>query len=190
MICQILWEDLGKVCCPVWQISNKSTVTTCEDFIQKCQTNPCFLNYIVTGDKAWMFQHNPECHSMVWGTSSPFAKDEDQKDVDRFYKTRCDPHKIYAWRKNSESYVQVLERLLKQFLQMRPVLKGSWFLFTMPFPLCHSSYMLLAELQRDGDQLPTLLSWPHDSQRFFFFFLFPRLKSALRRRRFQDIKEM
>jgi hypothetical protein len=43
-----------------------------------------------------MFQHNPEYCSMVWGTSSSLAKAENQKDVDHFYTTWCDPQKICA----------------------------------------------------------------------------------------------
>jgi hypothetical protein len=40
---------------------------------------------------------------------------------------------------NRKFCCQVLERLLKQFLQMRPVLKGSWFLLHSAFPFCHRS---------------------------------------------------
>jgi hypothetical protein len=90
---------------------------------------------------------------------------------------------------NSVLYVEVTRRLLKRISRARPQLRaeGSWFLLHDSVP-SHSSLVVKTFLARHYVVEISPPSYSHDLAPGDFF-LFPKVKTALKGKRFQDIEK-
>ena len=147
-----------------------------------------------------MFQYNPEtrCQSTEWETKSLRPKVFClQKSMIKimliflFHKQGVIHKKLVPDGKivNSEFYIQMLERLLKGISRVRPQFwkKGSWSLMYNS-ALGHSTITLNCSLGNCSTVREA--THPVHLTSYQTIFLFPYVKTALKDRRFQDVKDI
>jgi hypothetical protein len=148
---QILYKNLGKkkncvkfVPHSLTKEQKEHSVVSYEDFIPTWQTNPNFLNCIITGDQSGVSElswNKTSKHAVKHSGKQVFQSPKicacnvkDENENPRFFffsQPGCDPQRISAWRKNSEQWTirTDKEKEVKQSLKVRPqFLLSSFFL--------------------------------------------------------------
>ena len=161
-----------------------------------------FVQSIVTGDETWCFAYDPHTkrQSMEWrGPSSPksrkfrFEKSKVKTMLITFFDAQGIIHKEFVpegQTVNGEFYRHVMKRLLARIRRVRPHLaaSGKWFLLhdnARP----HTAICVRRFLAQQ--QVTELLHPPYSPDLApADFFLFPRLKLALKGNRFSSISDI
>lgn len=205
----IVHEELGKrkICSRFvpHMLTDEQKARRCEtsgDFIDTCDRDPTFLGSIVTGDESWCYQYDPATkrQSMEWRSpSSPrptkcrAEKSKVKTMLIAFFDKDGMIHKEFVpagQTVNATFYLEVLKRLLLRIRRVRPqkYQTGKWMLLHDNAP-SHTSIMVQQYLTQHG---VTVLQHPPYSPDLApaDYFLFPRLKQALKGSRFADIDEI
>ncbi|XP_011859721.1 PREDICTED: histone-lysine N-methyltransferase SETMAR-like [Vollenhovia emeryi] len=121
--------------------------------IRSCvQENPNFLDNVITGDETWCFEYDPETkrQSAEWHTNkSPrpkkarMSKSKHKSMLICFFDRRGVVHREFVppgQTVNASFYVDVLDRLRKRVLRVRPDMADSWKLHHDNAP-CHTALL-------------------------------------------------
>ncbi len=205
----IVREDLGKrkICSRfvphrLTAEQKEKRMECANDFISMCRGNRSFLTTIVTGDETWCYQYDPETkrQSMAWcSPSSPrpsksrLQKSKVKTMLIAFFDSHGVIHKEFVppgQTVNAAFYEQVLKRLLQRIRRVRPELHrtGSWVLLHDNAP-AHAAIRVRQFL---AQRSVTVIDHPPYSPDLApaDFFLFPRLKIALKGTRFEDLDDI
>lgn len=166
----IVTEDLQmrKVCAKLvpkvlTEDQKELRVSRCQELLDLIQNEPDFLNSVVTGDKSWMFEYNPETkrQSSEWHTTSSPRPKKARMSKSRiktmlivFFDARGIVHFEFVPQGqtvNSAFYLEVLKRLKRRVARVRTSKTRSSSTMTMPPTTRPSS-------------LPT--SWPGETSRW------------------------
>jgi len=205
----ILIEDLGKrkICSKFVPhfLTDEQKLMRLEsslELMQSVDKQPKFLEAIVTGDETWCFQYDPECkrQSMEWRSkSSPrqqkfrFQKSKTKVMLITFFDSIGIIHKEFVLpgqTVNKEYYLEVLKRLVARIHRIRPQFRetGSWMLLhdnARP----HTAVIIKQFLAKSGIVALNHPSYSPDLSPADYF-LFPKIKTALKGHRFDDRKDI
>lgn len=174
----------------------------CGDLIDTADQDRNFLKCIVTGDESWCLKYDPESkrQSLEWrGPLSPkTTKVRSEKSriktmLIAFFDSKGLIHKEFlpeGTTLNAAAYVDILKRLLQRIRRVRPeyAAQGSWALLhdnARP----HTALVVQQFLAAKG--VVTINHPPYSPDLSPpDFFLFPRLKLALKGQRFADISDI
>lgn len=206
---KILIEDLGKrkICSRFVPHSltpeqMQRRVDCSKNFIFNCDSNPNFINSIVTGDESWCFQYDPETkrQSMQWcSKSSPkpkklrLQKSKVKTLLITFFDSDGVIHKEFLpsdTTVNAAYYKEVMSRLLKRISRIRPHYnrKGSWSLLHDNAP-SHNSIIVKSFMAKKGVLVINHPPYSPDLAPADFM-LFPKLKGILKGRKFHDVQDI
>jgi len=178
----------------------QSRLTVCQELKNHLQNDPDYFSKVITGDESWCYGYDPETKqaSSQWKTaSSPRPKKARQvrSNVKTmlicFFDVRGIVHKEFVppgQTVNQEFYLGVLRRLRENVRRKRPDLwrSGDWFLHHDNAP-AHTALSVRQFLTSQG---MTLIPHPPYSPDLApcDFFLFPRMKRAMKGKRFADVE--
>lgn len=115
-----------------------SRVETCQEVWDLCESDPHVLDNVITGDKTWVFEYDPETkrQSAKWHSSaSPRPKKARISkskvktmlivffDISGLVHHEFVPHGTTV---NAKFYVKVLKRLKRRIHRTRPDIGGDW----------------------------------------------------------------
>jgi histone-lysine N-methyltransferase SETMAR len=176
--------------------------TACRELLQRAENDTTFLPSIVIGDESWVYVYDPETKQMSsqWKTpSSPRPKKARQ--VRSSVKTMLIAffdaeglvhHEFLPQREtmNQTVYIAVLQRLRDPIRRKRPHKwsSGTWLLHHDNAP-CHAALSVREFLAKHSILVVPHPPYSSDLAPCDFFF-FPRLKSTLKEKRFQDVAEI
>lgn len=205
----ILTEDLGmrrvsaKFVPKLLSADQKDNrVSAAADLIDCVENNENFLKTVITGDESWVYGYDPETkvQSSQWKTAnSPRPKKArmSRSNVKTllivFFDYKGIVHHEYApsgQTVNKEYYIEVLRRLRDAIRRRRPDLhaSGQWQLHHDNAP-AHSAQLVQQFLAKHN--IPQVRQPPYSPDLApCDFFLFPKIKSHLKGRRFQDVGEI
>jgi histone-lysine N-methyltransferase SETMAR len=170
--------------------------TACRELLQRAENDATFLPSIVTGDESWVCGYNPETKQMSsqWKTpSSPRPKDARQvrsnvkKMLIAFFDAEGLVHHEFLPQRqtmNHTVYVNVPQRFRHAVSRKRPhkLPSGTWLLHHDNAP-CHAALSVREFLAKHS--IPVAPHPPYSPDLApCDFFLFPRLKSTLKGKRF------
>jgi len=204
---RILTEDLQmrKVCAKmvpkILTDDMKNTrVQKCQELLERYEVDPDFLDKVVTGDESWIFEYDPESkrQSAEWHTAeSPRPKKA------RMCKSRIKAMFIVFFDKkgvihkefvpegqtvNGLYYREVLKRLRDRIRRCRPDLKDGWILHHDNAP-SHTALIVAEFLASIG--VATMPQPPYSPDLApADFFLFPRIKTALKGKRWGTVERV
>jgi len=120
----------------------------CLDFLERIENDKKFFKHVITGDETWIFEYDPDTKrlSSEWHTSnSPRpkkAKMSKSKPCNLFFfDSQRVVHKEFVPQGqavNKQYYREVLERLRKRVLRVRPEIADTWMLHHDNAP-CHTA---------------------------------------------------
>jgi histone-lysine N-methyltransferase SETMAR len=202
----ILTENLNmrKVCAKMVpknlsEEQKERRLQVCSELLERVQSEGDeFLNKIITGDETWIFQYDPETkrQSQQWKTPlSPrpkkarMSKSKVKTMLISFFDNRGIVHKEFVppgQTVNAVFYRDVLERLRKRVLRVRPELSpNSWILHHDNAP-AHAALSVRQYLA--GKQITVLEHPPYSPDLApCDFFLFPKLKTTMKGIHFTSI---
>lgn len=205
----ILVENLGmkKICArmvpKLLSDEQKSRrMEVCEEILQHLEENQDFLSNVITGDESWIFQYDPETkrQSRQWKSpSSPrprkarMCKSKIKVMLIVFFDCKGVVHYEFVPEGetvNQHFYKEVLVRLMEKIRRKRRDLWESkqWLLHHDNAP-AHSALTIRQFLA--SRQVATLDHPPYSPDLApSDFFLFPKLKSALKGNHFDDIEDI
>lgn len=173
-------------------------VTIARELLERVQDNPDFLNNVITGDETWAFEYDPETkrQSSEWLTpTSPrpkkarMSKSKVKTMLIVFFDAKGLVHKEFVPQGqtvNSTYYVQVLDRLRKRVVRTRKEIAATWQLHHDNAP-CHTALRVQEFLAKHS--LVTLPQPPYSPDMApADFFLFPKIKTALKGIHFGSIE--
>lgn len=198
---QLLTNELGmrKICSKMVprhlsQDQKDIRKARCVDFLDAIEQDPHFLERVITGDETWVFEYDPETkrQSMEWHTpTSPrpkkarMSKSKIKCMLMCFFDSQGIVHKEFVppgQTVNQHFYRQVLERLRKRVMRVRPNIKNSWVLHHDNAP-CHTAISVNRFLA--SKNIPVAPQPPYSPDLSpCDFFLFPQLKTHLKGHRF------
>ena len=204
---RIVTEDLHmrKVCAKLvprvlTEEQKQNRVLRCEELLQVCEGDPDFLEKVITGDETWTFQYDPETkrQSAEWHTAnSPcpkkaqMSKSKTKTMLIAFFGVKGIVHYEFVppcQTVNAAYYQEVLKRLKRSVARKRRDIKDSWKLHHDNAP-SHTAYIVTDYLVRVN--VPVVPQPPYSPDLSPpDFFLFPRLKSALKGKRFDSIEDI
>jgi histone-lysine N-methyltransferase SETMAR len=162
----------------------------CQDLLHNVNEDPDFLDNVVTGDETWVFEYDPESkrQSSEWHTpSSPrpkkarMSKSKQKSMLICFFDRHGVIHKEFVppgQTVNAVFYVQVLTRLQKRIVRVRPAIANNWRLHHDNAP-SHTAFRVVEYLAQH--KVATLPQPPYSPDLAPpDFFLFPRIKSTLK----------
>lgn len=162
----------------------------CQDLLEEVSENPNFLDNVVTGDETWTFEYDPATkrQSAEWHTrNSPrpkkarMTKSKVKSMLICFFDSQGVIHREFVphgQTVNAVFYLQVLERLRKRIVRVRPVIANSWRLHHDNAP-SHTAFRVVAYLAQHN--IATVPQPPYSPDIAPpDFFLFPRLKTTLK----------
>lgn len=182
------------------QKENRKQIAT--DLLECSESDDFFLKSIITGDETWVYGYDPEtkAQSSQWKTpDSPRPKKARQVRsqvkvmLTVFFDYQGVVHHEYAPKGQTitkEYYIDVLRRLRDAVRRKRPEFKesGSWKLHHDNAP-AHSAHVVQQFLAKHG--IPVVSQPPYSPDLApCDFFLFPKIKMALKGKRFQDVDEI
>jgi histone-lysine N-methyltransferase SETMAR len=180
----------------------EARVSAASDFLECVENDRNFVGKIITGDESWVYGYDPEtkAQSSQWKSpSSPRPKKARQVRsnvkvmLTVFFDQKGVVHHEYAPQGQTitkEYYVQVLTRLRDAVRRKRPLLHaaGDWLLHHDNAP-AHASHLVQQFLA--NHQIPQVNQPPYSPDLApCDFFLFPKLKFALKGRRFDDVDDI
>ena len=203
---KILTDDLGKrkICARFVPHSltpdqKQRRVQASRNLIEAADNDRNFLNKIITGDESWCFQYDPTTkrQSSEWRdpaegrpTKVRPSKSKVKTMLITFFDSRGIIHKEFVppgQTVNALFYKDVLERLLKRVRRVRPDLyaSGDWFLLHDNAP----SHTAIVATQFPAKNRVTVINHPPYSPDLApaDYFLFPKIKIALKGEFFEDI---
>jgi len=206
---QIVTQKLGmkKTCCRLvphhlTDVQKQARLEASQDFVETADATPHFLNCIVTADESWCLRYDPETkrQSMEWRSpASPRRKKvrAEKSRIKTMLITFFDCHGIIhkeflpeGTTLNAARYIEILTRFMKRLRRVRPqyARPGSWF-FVHDNARPHTANIVKQFLATKG---VVQLEHPPYSPELNppDFFLFPRLKLALKGKRFDDIPDI
>lgn len=170
------------------------------DFLESIENDPHFLERVITGDESWVFEYDPETkrQSMEWHTSSSprpkkarMSKSKIKCMLICFFDSHGIVHKEFVPQGqtvNQHFYREVLERLRKRVLRVRPNIKANWVLHHDNAP-CHTAISVMEFLA--SKNIPVAPQPPYSPDLSpCDFFLFPRLKNHLRGTHFGTLENI
>lgn len=165
--------------------------------LERVESDPNILDYVVTGDESWVYQYDPETkrQSEEWHTSaSPRPKKArmSKSKVKTMILAFFDNVGMVHWEflppgktLTGAYYKQVLIRLNRNVKRRRPVIATSWKLHHDNAPV-HTAGVVTDYLDKIG--VKTLPQPPYSPDLSPpDFFLFPKLKRPLKGHRFDDV---
>lgn len=204
---QVLTEELKmrKVCAKlvpktltVQQKDNRMEV--CRDLLGRIEGDADFLKHVITGDESWIFEYDPETkrQSKEWHTpNSPrpkkarMSKSKVKTMLISFFDSNGIVHKEFlpaGQTVNQYVYREILERLRKRVMRVRPAIKDNWMLHHDNAP-CHTAFSITEFLTRKN--IPVVPQPPYSPDLSpCDFFLFPKLKSCLKGHHFGTIENI
>ena len=177
-------------------------VMTSSDLLETSRDDPSFSSSIITGDETWVYGYDPEtkAQSSVWKhPDSPRPKKARQVRsktkvlLTAFFDHRGVVHYEYAPQGQTvtkEYYLEVLRRLRDAVRRKRPDMwaTGNWKLHHDNAP-AHASHLIQNFLAKHGIEQVQHPPYSPDLSPPDFF-LFPKLKSHLKGRRFDDVEDI
>lgn len=204
---QILTNDFGmrKLCAKMVPKNlsaeqKQHRMDVAKDCLEQAENDPTLLDRVITGDESWFFQYDPETkrQSSQWlspHTPRPkkarMSKSKVKTMIISFFDSRGIVHKEFVppgQTVNQHFYREVLERLRKRVLRVRPDIANTWILHHDNAP-CHTALSVSQFLTTKGI---TVLPQPPYSPDMSpcDFFLFPRVKSVVKGTHFESIEEI
>ncbi|GFW65801.1 putative mariner transposase [Trichonephila clavipes] len=173
------------------------------DFLESIENDPYFLEHVITGDESWVFEYDPETkrQSMNWHTStSPrpkkarMSKSKIKNMLIRFvcfFDSQGIVQKEFVPQGqavNQHFYREVLERLRKRVMRVRPNIKNSWVLHHDDAP-CRTEISMNRFLA--SKNIPVASQPPYSPNLSpCDFFLFPKLKNPLKGHHFGTLENI
>ncbi len=205
----ILTEKLGKnkICAkfvPHFLTPEQKSrrVDASKTLLEMADSDPNFLDKIITGDESWCFQYDPSTkrQSMEWRgrdegrpTKIRAVKSKIKTMLITFFDSQGIIHKEFVppgQTINATFYKCVLERLLARIRRVRPdqYRSGDWFLLHDNAP-AHTAILVAQFLAK---RKVTAITHPPYSPDLApaDFFLFPKLKNAMKGDHFADIPDI
>lgn len=204
---QILTNDLEmrKICAKMVpkilsQDQKDNRRDRCLDFLEQIENDPSFLERVITGDESWIFEYDPETkrQSQEWHTSaSPrqkkgrMSKSKIKSMLICFFDSQGIVHKEFVPQGqtvNQHFYKEVLEKLRKRVIRVRPNIKSTWVLHHDNAP-CHTAISISQFLATKN--IPVAPQPPYSPDLSpCDFFLFPRIKIHLKGRHFGTLENI
>ncbi|KAL4104600.1 hypothetical protein QTP88_019894 [Uroleucon formosanum] len=164
----------------------------CLDILEHIENDPSFLERVITGDESWIFEYDPETkrQSQEWHTSaSPrqkkgrLSKSKIKSMLICFFDSQGIFHKEFVLQGqavNQKCYKEVLEKLRKRVIRVRPNIKNTWVLHHDNVP-CHTAISINQFLATKN--IPVALQPPYSPDLSpCDLFLFARIKIYLKGR--------
>lgn len=204
---QIITNDFGmRKLCAKMVPKNLTTeqkqhrMDVAEDCLEQVENDPTLLDRVITGDESWFFQYDPETKRQSSQWLSPNAprpkkarmsKSKVKTMIITLFDSRGIVHKEFVphgQTVNQHFYCEVLERLRKRVLRVRPEIANTWILHHDNAP-CHTALKVSQYLTSKGI---TVLPQPPYSPDMSpcDFFLFPKVKSVVKGTHFESIEEI
>jgi transposase/AraC-like DNA-binding protein len=205
----ILTEDLGmrrvsaKFVPKLLSADEKENrLSAAQDLLDCAENDENFLKMVVTGDESWVYGYDPEtkAQSSQWKTpTSPrpkkarMSRSNVKTLLTVFFDYKGIVHHEYAppgQTVNKEYYREVLRRLRDAIRRKRPELhaSGEWQFHHDNAP-AHKAQLVQQFLAKHN--IPQVQQPPYSPDLApCDFFLFPKIKSHLKGRRFQDVEEI
>jgi transposase len=171
--------------------------TACRELLQRAENDATFLPIITTGDVSWVYGYDPETKQMSsqWKTPpSPRPKKARQvrSNVKTMLITFFDAEGLVHHEflpqpqtMNHTVYITVLQRLRDAVRRKQP---HKWSSGTWLLP-CHAALSVRELLAKHSIPVDPHPPYSPDLAPYYFF-LFPRLKSTLKGKRFQDVADI
>jgi len=169
---QILTNDLEmrKICAKMVpkilsQDQKNNRRDRCLDFLEQIENDPSFLERVITGDESWIFEYDPETkrQSQEWHTSaSPrqkkgrMSKSKIKSMLICFFDSQGIVHKVFVPQGqtvNQHFYKEVLEKLRKRVIRVRPNIKNTWVLH-------YDNALVTQTFQLASFWQPKIFLWP------------------------------
>lgn len=170
-------------------------VEVCQENLNMCESDPQFLNNVITGDESWIFEYDPETkrQSSEWHTpASPrpkkgrMSKSKVKTMLIVFFDIKGIVHHEFVppgQTVNAKFYVEVLKRLKRRVNRVRQDIAADWKLHHDNAP-AHTAFLVNSYLTKAG--IPTLPQPPYSPDVAPpDFFLFPRLKRPMKGKHFE-----
>ncbi|GBN25324.1 Mariner Mos1 transposase [Araneus ventricosus] len=205
----IVTQDLGKrkLCYRLVPHTLRSEqmqlrLDACGDLTDMTDRDPNFLKPIVTGDETWCLRYDPEgkCHSIKWrGPGSPESKKarSEKSHIKTMHVVFFDSEGLVnteflleGTTLNASTYVEILKRLLQRIKRVRPqyAKQGDW---TLLHDNARPHTAFLVQKFLDKRKFVSLNHPPYSPDLSLLdFFLFPKLKSALKGQMFSHISDI
>lgn len=177
-------------------------VSICQDLLSRSIEDPNFVNRIITGDESWVYGYDMEtkAQSSQW-VEKPGVRPKKARQVRSktkvmltvFFDSQGVVHKEFlpeGQTVNRYYYNDVLRRLRENVRRLRPELwaQNSWFLHHDNAP-AHASNQIREFCEKTGTNVLPHPPYSPDLAPADFF-LFPKLKSVLKGRRFDTVAEI
>jgi histone-lysine N-methyltransferase SETMAR len=207
--CQaILTQDLGMrrvseklVPRLLTQDQTEHRATACRELLQRAENYATFLSSIITGDESWVYGYDPETKQMPQWKMPSSPRPKKARQVRSNVKTMLIAffdaeglvhHEFLPQRQtmNQTVYITVLQRLRDAVRLKRPRKwsSGTWLLHH-DNALCHAALSVRELLAKHSTSVVPHPPYSQDLAPCDFF-VFPRLKSTLKGKRFQDVAEI
>lgn len=168
----------------------ENRVFICQELLDRLTTEPTFLNRVITGDETWIFEYDPESkrQSSEWHTLTSPRPKKARKSKSKvksmliiFFDRRGLVHKEFVppgQTVNQQFYREVLVRLRKRVLRVRPDIAESWILHHDNAP----SHNALTVREFLTEKNIAILPHPPYSPDLApcDFFVFPKIKDLLK----------
>lgn len=173
-----------------------------QELLDMAESDPTFMGRIITGDESWIYGYDVETkrQSSQWKTSGeprPKKARQSKSNVKAmlitFFDVKGLVHQEWVPKGqtvNAAFYVEVLRRLCESIRKKRPEMwkEKSWLLHHDNAP-SHTSLLVNQYLAKN--QVATIPHPPYSPDMApCDFFLFPKLKSTMKGRRFQTIDDI
>nr|QXJ78552.1 putative DD34D transposase [Schlechtendalia chinensis] len=173
---------------------------TCQELWNLYESDPHFLDNVITDDESWVFKYDPETkrQSVEWHTlGSPrimkarMSKSKIKTMIIVFFDIRglvqheFVPHGTII---NTKFYVEILKRLKRRVHRVRPEITDNWKLHHDYAP-AHTAFLVTQFLA--DSKVPTIPQPPYSPNLApLDFFLFPRLKTRMKSNHFETVDKI
>ena len=172
----------------------------CLHLLEWIQSDRNFLKNVITGDKTWIFEYDPEtkrqskeCHTSVSPRlkKARMGKSKIKSTLICFFDSPGIVHTEFEHQGqtiNQFYYREILERLRKRVVRMQPSIANNWVLHHDNAP-CHMAISVIEFLAKKG--IPVVPQPPYSLDLSpCNFFLFPKLKFYLKGRHFGMVRNI
>jgi len=204
---RILTEELGmrKICAKMVarnliEQQRDARVSVCAELLEQVEADPELMEWVITGDKSWFFQYDPETkrQSLEWRSKgSPRPKKARMSKSKLKYMFVCFFDSMGIIHKewvpagqivNQFYYKDILERLRKRVMWVRPNIATNWILHHNNAP-AHAAFSVAQFLTSKG--ITVMPQPPYSSDLApCDFFLFQKTKSAVKGHHFESTEDI